>query len=175
MGRTLTDIASWGLLKSHVDATPVFCDLGFALPSWNKEAAREYVQGGRTGIHHMLKSTVVRIVEFSARHKWLMTIVGAALMVAAATYDVARFSITTNVEALISQSLPWHQRQLAFSDAFPQKGISAVVRAPTSENAALATDAGATVERHTLKESPDVQPQSHAAGAARQPKSKRSR
>jgi uncharacterized protein len=89
----------------------------------------------------MLKSTVVRIVEFSARHNWLMTIVGAALMVAAATYDVARFSITTDVEALISQSLPWHQRQLAFSDAFPQKGISAIIRAPTSENAALATDA----------------------------------
>jgi hypothetical protein len=58
----------------------------------------------------MLKSTVVRIVGFSARHNWLMTIVGAALMVAAATYDVARFSITTDVEALISQSLPWHQR-----------------------------------------------------------------
>ncbi|MEA2821664.1 MAG: uncharacterized protein QOJ86_3668, partial [Bradyrhizobium sp.] len=89
----------------------------------------------------MLKSTVVRIVGFSVRHNWLMTIVGAALMVAAATYDVARFSITTDVEALISQSLPWHRRQLAFSDAFPQKGISAVIRAPTSENAALATDA----------------------------------
>jgi uncharacterized protein len=89
----------------------------------------------------MLKSAVVRIVGFSARHNRLMTIIGAALMVAAATYDVARFSITTDVEALISQSLPWHQRQLAFSDAFPQKGISAVIRAPTSENAALATDA----------------------------------
>jgi hopanoid biosynthesis associated RND transporter like protein HpnN len=95
----------------------------------------------RNGIHHMLKSTVVRIVEFCARHNWLMTIIGAALMVAAATYDAARFSITTDVEALISQSLPWHKRQLAFSDAFPQKGISAVIRASTSENAAMVTDA----------------------------------
>jgi hypothetical protein len=89
----------------------------------------------------MLKSTVVRIVEFSSRRNWLITIVGTVLMVAAATYAVARFSITTDVEALISQSLPWHRRQLVFSDSFPQKGISAVIRTPTSENAALATDA----------------------------------
>jgi uncharacterized protein len=88
----------------------------------------------------MLKSLVVRIVEFSARHNWLMTIAGVALMVSSATYDVVHFSITTDVEALISQSLPWHQRQKTFSDAFPQKGISAVIRAPTFENAALATD-----------------------------------
>jgi len=88
----------------------------------------------------MLKSLVVRIVGFSARHNWLMTIAGVVLMVSSATYDVVHFSITTDVEALISQSLPWHQRQKTFSDAFTQKGISAVIRAPTSENAALATD-----------------------------------
>jgi uncharacterized protein len=88
----------------------------------------------------MLKSLVVRIVGFSARHNWLMTIAGVVLMVSSATYDVVHFSITTDVEALISQSLPWHQRQKTFSDAFPQKGISAVIRAPTSENAALAAD-----------------------------------
>jgi hopanoid biosynthesis associated RND transporter like protein HpnN len=89
----------------------------------------------------MLTSKIVRIVEFSARHNWLIVIVGVVLMVAATTYDAARFSITTDVEALISQNLPWHKRQLAFSDAFPQKGISAVIRAPTAENAAMATDA----------------------------------
>ena len=59
---------------------------------------------------------------------------------AAATYDFAYFSINTDIEALISQDLPWHQRQLMLSDAFPQKGISVVVTAPTQENADYATD-----------------------------------
>jgi uncharacterized protein len=89
----------------------------------------------------MLTPKVVRIVEFSARNNWLIVIVGAVLMVAAAAYDAARFSIDTNVEVLSSQSLPWHKRQLALSEAFPQKGISAVIRASTSENVAMATDA----------------------------------
>ena len=62
-------------------------------------------------------------------------------MLGAAAYDVARFSINTDVEGLISQSLPWHQRQLELSQAFPQKGISAVVKAPTAENAEQATNA----------------------------------
>ena len=61
-------------------------------------------------------------------------------MVATAGFDYERFSITTDVEALISRSLPWHQRQLAFAAAFPQNGIAAVVKAPTAENAEQATD-----------------------------------
>src|ERR1700674_2276591 len=66
---------------------------------------------------------------------------GRGAMVAAATYDYARFSITTDVEALISQSLPWHRRQLAFEEAFPQNGIAVVISAPTAENAEQATNA----------------------------------
>ncbi len=67
-------------------------------------------------------------------------IVGTLLMVGAAAFDAAKFSINTDVEGLISQDLPWHQRQLELSRAFPQKGISVVVKAPTSENAELATN-----------------------------------
>ncbi len=59
----------------------------------------------------------------------------------AAAYDFAYFSINTDIEALISQDLPWHQRQLALSNAFPQMGISVVVTAPTQEGADQATDA----------------------------------
>ena len=62
-------------------------------------------------------------------------------MVASTAYDAARFSINTDVESLISQKLPWHARQLQLSQAFPQKAISVVVKAPTTENAELATDA----------------------------------
>jgi hopanoid biosynthesis associated RND transporter like protein HpnN len=67
--------------------------------------------------------------------------VGFFLTIAAATYDVARFSITTDTQSLISQDLPWHQRQSALSKAFPQKGISVVVTAATPENAEQATNA----------------------------------
>ena len=60
---------------------------------------------------------------------------------AATAYDFARFSISTDTEALISQDLPWHQRQFALSDAFPQRGISVVVTASTPENVDGATEA----------------------------------
>jgi len=56
------------------------------------------------------------------------------------------------VEALISPSLPWHQRQIALSDAFPQNGIAAVISAPTAENAEQATNALA----QRLQKRPDL-------------------
>jgi uncharacterized protein len=89
----------------------------------------------------MLNSVIVRIVDFCARHRWLVILIGTLLMAATAGFDYERFSITTDVEALISQSLPWHQRQFAFAEAFPENGITAVISAPTAENAEQATDA----------------------------------
>ena len=89
----------------------------------------------------MLISAVVWIVDFCARRHWALIVAGILLTSVAAAYDVAYFSINTDIEALISQDLPWHQRQLAMSHAFPQKGISVVVTAPTQENADYATDA----------------------------------
>jgi hypothetical protein len=86
----------------------------------------------------MLSSAVVRIVDFCARHRWASIATGILLTVAAGVYDVGRFSINTDIEALISEKLPWHQRQIA---AFPQKGITVVVTAPTPENTDYATDA----------------------------------
>jgi uncharacterized protein len=111
----------------------------------------------------MLNSVIVSIVDFCARRRLPVIAIGALLMVATAGFDYDRFSITTDVEALISQSLPWHQRQLAFSSAFPQSGIAAVISAPTAENAEQATNALA----QRLAKSPDlfravVQPDSGA-------------
>jgi hypothetical protein len=75
----------------------------------------------------MLTTAVVRSVDFCARHCRLMIAAGTVLMIVAAVYDVTRFSITTDVDTLISRDLPWHQHQLAFAQAFPQKGMLAVV------------------------------------------------
>jgi hypothetical protein len=62
------------------------------------------------------------------------------LMFGAAAFDVAKFSINTNIQGLISQNFPWHQRQVELSEAFPQRAISVVVKAPTAENADLAAN-----------------------------------
>ena len=89
----------------------------------------------------MLSSAVVRIVDFCARRRWPMIAAGVLLAVIAAAYDVANFSINTDIEALISKKLPWHRRQIALTNAFPQKGITVVVTAPTPETADYAADA----------------------------------
>lgn len=62
-------------------------------------------------------------------------------MLAATAFDIARFSINTDVEQLISENIPSHQRQLDLSKAFPEKGIIAVVKAPSAENTEQATNA----------------------------------
>jgi len=89
----------------------------------------------------MIHSAIVRIVDFCARNRWTIVIAGALLMLGAAAFDAARFSINTDIEGLISQNLPWRQRELELSKAFPKNGILVVVKATTSENAERATNA----------------------------------
>jgi hypothetical protein len=98
----------------------------------------------------MLNTAITRIVDFCAQRRWQVVIFGVLLAVASATYDVRRFSITTDTDSLISQNLPWHQRQSALSKAFPDKGILVVVTAATPENAEQATNA---LERELSKHS----------------------
>src|ERR1700716_110146 len=89
----------------------------------------------------MIHSAIVRIVDFSARNRWTIVIASTLLLLAAATFDAARFSINADIEGLISQNLPWRQRELELSKAFPKKGILVVVKATTPENAERATNA----------------------------------
>ena len=89
----------------------------------------------------MLSTFVVRIVNFSASYRWPVIVAGSILMLVTAGFDYAEFKISTDVEALISRTLPWHQRQIAYSAAFAQGGMVAVVSAPTIENAGQATNA----------------------------------
>ena len=100
----------------------------------------------------MLNAGIVNIVDFCAERRWLVFAVGILLAVGAATFDLKYFSITTDTESLISENLPWRQRQAALSKAFPEKGISVVVTAATSENAKRATE----VLRWDLSKRPDL-------------------
>ena len=87
----------------------------------------------------MLGQAVVRIVVFCAQWRWSTLIFGILLASVAAAYDVTNFGITTDTESLISNNLPWRQRQEAFSRSFPEKGILIVVTAPTPEASESAT------------------------------------
>jgi uncharacterized protein len=102
----------------------------------------------------MINPVILRLVDFCARYRWTVVILGTLLMLASAVFDVAKFSINTDVEGLISQDLPWHQRQIELAEAFPQNGISAVVKAPTAENAEMATNQLA----HRLSTNPQLFP-----------------
>src|SRR5258708_13116590 len=101
-----------------------------------------------------MNSAIVRIVDFCARYRRTIVVVGTLLLLGAAAFDVARFSINTDIEGLISQDLPWRQRELQLSKAFPQKGILVVVKALTAENAEQATNALA----QALAKNPDLFP-----------------
>ncbi len=87
----------------------------------------------------MINTAVVRIVDLCARQRWQVIIVGTLVMLGAALFAVRHFSVNTDIESLIAD-LPWHKRQIELTKAFPQKAISAVVKAPTTENAELATN-----------------------------------
>src|SRR5258708_4727983 len=97
---------------------------------------------------------MVRIVVFGARRRWTIAIAGVLLMLGAAAFDAARFSINTDIEGLIFQDLPWRQRELELSKAFPKKGIVVVVKATTPENAEQATNTLA----QALSKNPDLFP-----------------
>jgi hopanoid biosynthesis associated RND transporter like protein HpnN len=73
----------------------------------------------------------------------------AALGVASGVYATKHFAINTDINTLISQDLPWRQREQAFERAFPQhlRSILVVVDAPTPELTSQAT--AALVERLT--------------------------
>src|ERR1051325_8418895 len=91
----------------------------------------------------MLKSVIVAIVTRCTRHAWTVIIVSTLLTVASGLYAARHFGINTDINTLISQDLPWRQRELAFEKAFPQhlRSILIVVDGPTPELTSEATNA----------------------------------
>ena len=60
----------------------------------------------------MLKSVIVAIVTRCTRHAWGVIIVASLLAVGSAVYAAMHFGINTDVNTLISQDLPWRQREM---------------------------------------------------------------
>jgi hopanoid biosynthesis associated RND transporter like protein HpnN len=81
-----------------------------------------------------LTAFVVRAIAFCIHYpRWV--IAGAIVLAAVSTwYAATRFSMTTDINQLISSNSPGRQRELAFEKAFPQfDTIIAVIDAPTPE------------------------------------------
>jgi hopanoid biosynthesis associated RND transporter like protein HpnN len=91
----------------------------------------------------MLKTLIVRIVDFCTWLAWPVIILAAALTVASSIYTMRHFAITTDVSQLISTAAPWRQREIAYENAFPHRAqtILVVVQAPTPELTKQAADA----------------------------------
>jgi len=85
----------------------------------------------------LVQSAIKALVELCARHSWWVIVISVLLAAGATEYSARHFAINTDITRLISPSLPWRQRELAFNATFPQgkETIIAVIDAPTSEAA----------------------------------------
>lgn len=90
----------------------------------------------------MLKSTIVRTVEYCTRYPWTIVLASIVISIASGYYAVTRFAINTDINTLISPSLDWRKREIAFDNAFPGRhdSILAVVDGPTAEMASQAAN-----------------------------------
>ena len=102
----------------------------------------------------MLISIVRQIVGLCSRYAW--AVVAAATIISAGSgyYAATHFAITTDINKLISPTLDWRQRELAYEKEFPGSygSILVVVDAPSPE---LATEASAKLAQE-LAERPDL-------------------
>jgi uncharacterized protein len=90
----------------------------------------------------IITAFVVGAIDFCAQYAWLVVASALILMAASSWYAVTHFSMTTDINKLISNDIPWRQREAAFEKAFPQfELIVAVIDAPTPELADEATQA----------------------------------
>jgi hopanoid biosynthesis associated RND transporter like protein HpnN len=89
-----------------------------------------------------ITAIVVRTIAFCSQNAWLVIVAGLLLAVASSWYSAAHFKITTDMADLISNDIPWRQREAALEKAFPHfKTTVAVIDAPTQELADAATAA----------------------------------
>src|SRR5215813_14507270 len=100
----------------------------------------------------MLRSSILRAVDFCNRYAWWVIVGGIALAAVSSVYAVRHFAIKTDVKDLFPHNLPWTRQALEFMKAFPQPEMLVVVDAPTPEmvEQASAKLAGALANRPDL-------------------------
>jgi len=81
-----------------------------------------------------ITALVVRTIHFCIRHAWWVIAGSIILALASSWYAAKHFSLSTDINQLLSTNNPWRQRELAFEAAFPQyQTIIAVIDGPTVE------------------------------------------
>jgi predicted RND superfamily exporter protein len=84
----------------------------------------------------MLKAAIRTLIEFCTRWPWMVVLASTLLTVGAGVYTAQNFAINTDVSRLISPTIEWRKREIAYHKAFPQgNNILAVIDASTSEAA----------------------------------------
>jgi uncharacterized protein len=90
----------------------------------------------------MITALVVRAIDFCVQHAWRVVVISVLLAVVSTWYAATHFTMTTDVNQLISSNIDWRRREATFEKAFPQfELIVAVVDAPTPELVEAATNA----------------------------------
>ena len=85
---------------------------------------------------------VVRAIAFCWRYAWSVIAGALLLAIVSSWYAATHFSMTTDMNQLISGHLPWREREAAIENAFPQFELTvAVIDAPTAELLDGATNA----------------------------------
>lgn len=89
----------------------------------------------------MLERSVENVAGYCSRHPWTTLVIALLISAYSSFFAFQNFAITTDTGQLISNDLPWRQRELAFAAAFPQQSetIIAVVESRTPEAAELAS------------------------------------
>ncbi len=85
---------------------------------------------------------VVRAIAVCWRYAWPVIAAALLLAIVSSWYAATHFSMTTDMNKLISEHIPWREREAAIEKAFPQYELTvAVIDAPTPELVDEATNA----------------------------------
>ena len=84
-----------------------------------------------------LPRLLAAVAAYCCRRAVLVVLLGVVLAGLTAWLSAARLGVTTDIDALFAESLPWRQREMAFNRDFPQFHdlVVAVVEAATPEEA----------------------------------------
>jgi hopanoid biosynthesis associated RND transporter like protein HpnN len=84
-----------------------------------------------------LERALVRLVDASRRHAWMVVLAGILTAAGSGVYASRHLGVNTDTDQMFSASLPWRQRGMALDRAFPQfQGLLvAVVDAKVPEEA----------------------------------------
>jgi uncharacterized protein len=89
----------------------------------------------------MLHMKFANIVDFCLRRAWAIILASALILVGSSAYVARHFAVNSNISNLLSPTLPWRERELAYQAALPEQATSiiGVVNAPTPELVDAAT------------------------------------